>query len=169
PLRRAAESRNGLPLSGAPSSRKTRLAQSRVGRQRSEPAGQVLPADGGPQGTAVARTKPLVAARPCDRPRHERSIEQGIGNGVMGHDEFDDEIRGHMAISIKQRIERGEDPEAARLAALKEFGNLTLTRESMRGVWRPHWIENAEALWHDVRVALRSLRRVKGLAATVVV
>jgi hypothetical protein len=84
-------------------------------------------------------------------------------------DELDDEIRGHMAISIKQRIERGEDPEAARLAALKEFGNVTLTRDSMRAVWRPHWIENAEALWHDVRVALRSLRRVKGLAATVVV
>jgi predicted permease len=84
-------------------------------------------------------------------------------------DELDDEIRGHMAISIKQRIERGEDPEAARLAALKEFGNVTLTRDSMRAVWRPRWIENAEALWHDVRVAFRSLRRVKGLAATVVV
>ena len=37
---------------------------------------------------------------------------------------FDDEIRGHIAISIKERIERGEDPEAARLAAMKEFGNL---------------------------------------------
>ena len=84
-------------------------------------------------------------------------------------DELDDEIRGHMAISIKERIERGEDPEAARLAALKEFGNVTLTRDSMRAVWRPRWIENAEALWHDVRVAFRSLRRAKGLAATVVV
>src|SRR3954468_6189368 len=84
-------------------------------------------------------------------------------------DELDDEIRGHMAISIKERIERGEDPEAARLAALKEFGNVTLTRDSMRVVWRPRWIENAEALWHDVRVAFRSLRRAKGLVATVVV
>ena len=84
-------------------------------------------------------------------------------------DELDDEIRGHMAISIKERIERGEDPEAARLTALKEFGNVTLTRDSMRAVWRPRWIENAEALWHDVRIAFRSLRRAKGLAATVVV
>ncbi|MBW8862454.1 MAG: hypothetical protein JF601_08810 [Acidobacteria bacterium] len=84
-------------------------------------------------------------------------------------DELDDEIRGHMAISIKERIERGEDPEAARLAALKEFGNVTLTRDSMRAVWRPRWVENAEALWHDVRIAFRSLRRAKGLAATVVV
>ncbi len=37
-------------------------------------------------------------------------------------DELDEEIRGHMALSIKERIERGEDPEAARLAALREFG-----------------------------------------------
>src|SRR3954470_6080684 len=84
-------------------------------------------------------------------------------------DELDDEIRGHMALSVKERIERGEDPEAARLAALREFGNVTLTRDSMRAVWRPHGIEMAEALWHDVRIAFRSLRRARGLAATVVV
>ena len=83
-------------------------------------------------------------------------------------DELDDEIRGHMAISVKDRIERGEDPEAARLAALREFGNVTLTRDSMRAVWRPHWFEMAEALWQDIRVALRSLSRAKGLATTVV-
>jgi hypothetical protein len=46
-------------------------------------------------------------------------------------DDLDDEIRGHLAISIKERIERGEDPKAARLAALKEFGNVTLTRDSI--------------------------------------
>src|SRR5213080_2155946 len=85
------------------------------------------------------------------------------------NNELDDEIRGHLAIEIKARIERGEDPEAARLAALREFGNVTLTRDSMRAVWRPHGIEMAEALWHDVRIAFRSLRRAKGLAATVVV
>ena len=84
-------------------------------------------------------------------------------------DEFADEIRGHMALSVKERIERGEDPEAARLAALREFGNVTLTRESMRAVWRPRWLDLAEALWQDIRLALRSLRRAKGLAVTVVV
>ena len=62
--------------------------------------------------------------------------------------DLDDEIRGHLALSIKERIERGEDPEAARLAALKEFGNVTLTRDSMRSVWRPRWLDAAEALWH---------------------
>ncbi len=36
--------------------------------------------------------------------------------------ELDEEIRGHLAINIKERIDRGEDPEAARVAALREFG-----------------------------------------------
>ena len=80
---------------------------------------------------------------------------------------FDDEIRGHIAISIQERIERGEDPEASRLAAMKEFGNLLLTQESMREVWRPRWVESALAFLQDVRVAMRSLRHAKGLAATV--
>jgi hypothetical protein len=83
--------------------------------------------------------------------------------------ELDDEIRGHMALSVKERIERGEDPEAARLGALREFGNVTLTRDSMRAVWQPHWIDSAWALWHDIRIAWRSLMHAKGLAATVVV
>jgi len=84
-------------------------------------------------------------------------------------DDLDEEIRGHLALSIKERIERGENPTSARLAALKEFGNVTLTRDSMRGVWLPRWFDAAEALGRDIRFALRALLRVKGLAATVVV
>ena len=88
---------------------------------------------------------------------------------IPDSDDLDEEIRGHLALSIKERIERGEDPAAARLAALKEFGNVTLTRDSMRGVWRPRWLDAAEALGRDIRFAVRSLMRAKGLAATVVV
>jgi putative ABC transport system permease protein len=84
-------------------------------------------------------------------------------------DDLDDEIRGHIALAIKERIERGEDPEEARYAALREFGNVTLTRDSIRSVWRPRILDRAEALWHDIRIAFRSLRRAKGLALTVVV
>jgi putative ABC transport system permease protein len=84
-------------------------------------------------------------------------------------DELDEEIRGHIALSVKERIERGEDPEAARLAALKEFGNVLLTRDSIRSVWRHRWLDGAEALARDIRFALRSLVRAKGLTSTVVV
>src|SRR5262250_2101144 len=83
--------------------------------------------------------------------------------------DLDDEIRAHLAISIKERIDRGEDPAAARLAALKEFGNLTLTRDSMQSVWRPRWFDAADALVRDIRFAFRSLLRTKALTATVVV
>jgi putative ABC transport system permease protein len=84
-------------------------------------------------------------------------------------DDLDEEIRGHLAISIKERIERGEDPASARLAALKEFGNVALTRDSMQGVWRHRWFGAADAFGRDVRFAMRALMRAKGLAATVVV
>jgi predicted permease len=84
-------------------------------------------------------------------------------------DELDEEIRGHLALSIRERIERGEDPEAARLAALKEFGNVLLTRDSIRSVWRHRWLDEAEALARDIRFAFRSLVRAKGLTGTVVV
>ena len=86
-----------------------------------------------------------------------------------GAHELDDEIRGHMALSVMDRIERGEDPEAARLAALREFGNVLLTRESMQAIWRPRWLDQARAFGQDIRVAFRSLRQAKGLAATVAV
>jgi len=83
--------------------------------------------------------------------------------------ELDDEIRGHLAISIKERIERGEDPEAARLAALREFGYVPAARESMRRVWHSRWLDAAGALLHDMRIGFRSLRRTPGFALTVVV
>src|SRR4030095_12555195 len=84
-------------------------------------------------------------------------------------DDLDEEIRGHLALSIKERVQRGEHPAAARLAALKEFGNVTLTRDSMRSVWRPRWFDAAEALGRDLRFAMRALLRAKGLAVTVIV
>src|SRR4051812_22941633 len=84
-------------------------------------------------------------------------------------DELDDEIRGHLALSIQERIERGEDPEAARLAALREFGYVPAIRDSMRRVWHSRWLDAADALGRDIRFAARSLLRARGLAATVVV
>src|SRR5881397_2415207 len=101
--------------------------------------------------------------------RGPRERGAGVWGGAPREDDLDEEIRGHLALSIKERIERGEDPAAARLAAQKEFGNLTLTRDSMRSVWRPRGFEAAAALGRDMRFAVRALLRAKGLAATVVV
>ncbi len=84
------------------------------------------------------------------------------------HD-FDEEIRGHLAIGIQERIDRGFSPEAARLAALREFGYLPATRDEMRRVWHSRWLDAMSALGQDMRVALRSLRHAKGLVITVVI
>ena len=83
--------------------------------------------------------------------------------------DLDEEIRGHLALSIKERIDQGEDPEAARRAALQEFGYVPAIRDSMRRVWYSRWIDDAAALGQDMRIGLRSLRRAKALAATVVI
>ena len=49
--------------------------------------------------------------------------------------DLDEEIRGHLALSVKERIDRGEDPEAARRSALQEFGYVPLGRDPRRRVW----------------------------------
>jgi hypothetical protein len=83
--------------------------------------------------------------------------------------DLDEEIRGHLAINIEERIERGEDPARARRAALMEFGYVPAVRDEMRRVWYSRWYDAAEALARDIRFALRSLLRAKTLTSTVVV
>ena len=84
------------------------------------------------------------------------------------HD-FDEELRGHLALSVKERIDRGEDPEAARRAALSELGYIPELRDSMHRVWYTRWFDAACALGREMRFGIRSLLRAKGLSATVVV
>jgi predicted permease len=83
-------------------------------------------------------------------------------------DDFNEELRSHLALCIKERIERGEDPDAARRAALKELGYIPTIRDSMHRVWYTRWFDAAAALGQDMRIGLRSLLRAKGLAFTVV-
>ena len=85
------------------------------------------------------------------------------------HRELDDEIRGHLALEIQQRIDRGESPQQARVNALRQFGYLPQMRDEMRRVWYGRCYDMAEALVQDLRVGLRSLGRAKGMAATVVI
>lgn len=82
--------------------------------------------------------------------------------------DIDDEIKGHLALEIQQRIERGEDPAAARLAALKQFGYIPQMREQMRQVWYSRWVDAAHDLTSDVRYALRSLSMHRAFSLTVI-
>ncbi len=79
--------------------------------------------------------------------------------------EIDEEIESHLRMAIHDRMERGESPEEARRAALREFGNATLVKETTRGVWG--WTA-LEQMLQDLRIALRSLSKSPGFAAAVV-
>ena len=115
-VRRPAQSRNRLAVSRAAPAREARLAEGRVGRERGQPAGEVLPADGGGKGPAVARARSVVAARRRDRTRHESGGRRARSSAMRARhqNDLDDEIRGHIAISIEgaDRARRGSGSRA---------------------------------------------------------
>ncbi|HEX7137915.1 MAG TPA: permease prefix domain 1-containing protein, partial [Vicinamibacterales bacterium] len=83
-------------------------------------------------------------------------------------DELREEIRAHLKIAADEQIAGGADPREAQLAALKDFGNVTLTREAARRVWIPSWVDALLDLWGDTRYAIRGLARNPGFSLTVV-
>ena len=79
--------------------------------------------------------------------------------------ELDQEIEAHLRMAIQDRIERGESPEEARLAALREFGNEALIQQTTREVWG--WTATEQA-WQDLRAAARVLTKTPGFSAAVI-
>jgi predicted permease len=79
--------------------------------------------------------------------------------------ELQEELDCHLRMAIEERVARDESPEAARAAALKEFGNVPLIADVTRHRWGFEWLENAA---RDARYALGQLRRSPGFVATVV-
>ena len=78
--------------------------------------------------------------------------------------ELDEEIRFHLAEEADERMAGGLSPEDARLAARREFGNVTLVRELTRDTWG--W-GAAERLWRDLRFGGRMLARRWRLSTTI--
>jgi putative ABC transport system permease protein len=83
-------------------------------------------------------------------------------------DDLREEIRAHLTIAANEKVADGADPETARYAALREFGNVTLTTEDTRRVWIPWWLEALQVQASDVRYAIRALAKNRLFAATVV-
>src|SRR5438105_207097 len=68
-------------------------------------------------------------------------------------------------LQIEEVVRRGMPRKEAAAAARREFGNVTLTKEDSREVWRWPSIENLLA---DVGYGLRMLRKSPGSTAAVV-
>jgi predicted permease len=82
--------------------------------------------------------------------------------------DFQDEIRAHLAIAEDERVADGADRQTAHYAALKDFGNVTLTTEAARRVWTPSWLEAVRDYACDVRYAIRALAKSPAYSVTVV-
>ena len=98
----------------------------------------------------------------------------GIGSWLkrrrldLDDEDFKEEVRAHLAIAARERIDDGDDPQEARYAALREFGNLTLTTEATRQVWQPRWLEALRDRISDVRYAVRALAKHPMFSLTVI-
>ena len=82
--------------------------------------------------------------------------------------DFQEEIRAHLAIATDERMADGADRRTAHLASLKDFGNISLTREEARDVWRPRWLNGLRDSSDDVRHAVRVLAKSPAFSCTVI-
>jgi predicted permease len=88
-----------------------------------------------------------------------------LGGWRRRDEELDEELRGHLRMAIRERVERGETPEQAEAAALREFGNVGLVKEVTRGMWGWAWLRH---LAQDIRYGLRMMRRELRFASVAV-
>jgi predicted permease len=80
-------------------------------------------------------------------------------------EELDEEIRAHMAMAVRDRVERGEPVEDAERRVRVEFGNVSLVKETTREMWG--WT-SLERIAQDVRYGVRLMARSRAFTAMVV-
>ena len=85
----------------------------------------------------------------------------------------EDEVRFHLEMKVQELVARGMSPEVARQEALRRFGDVHRTRESIERIDRERLGRERRAAWwsalaQDGRYALRGLARQPAFTAVVV-
>src|ERR1039458_1900037 len=76
-----------------------------------------------------------------------------------------EEVRSHVQMETDALVERGMNPQAARTAARRHFGNATTVTEHAREAWT---FTAFESLLNDVRYGFRAMRRSPAFSLVVI-
>jgi predicted permease len=80
-------------------------------------------------------------------------------------EELNEEIAAHLDLAAKDHIAAGMDPDAARAAARRHFGNVLLTRERAHEAWR---FPGCESFLQDLRYGWRGILRAPSFALVII-
>ncbi len=76
------------------------------------------------------------------------------------NEDLDRELKAHLELEAEEQEDGGLDPEQARYAARRAFGNVTSVKEDAREEWG--WRQRLDSVIRDTRFALRTFRRGTG-------